>query len=182
MHCDHATLSFRVFWQNQVDIVKQYTDLGWRNPTQWTFVNAYKNEFTSGRDFVLGTDTVMILERGKPMPRETPRETPLSNHNVVFVTEAPHGAKDIGGRKVNAAFKSWQGIHDWTLMYGPGEGWVLSALDGLGSVIQAMILLDKYSVVAVEKDREIFDVAVSNVSKWLAKVQEQVRMSTIRRM
>jgi hypothetical protein len=164
------------------EITKQWMHCGWRHPSLWTFVNAYKNEFTSGRDYVMGTDSVMILERGRPLKRKVdlvPRSTPMSNHNVVFVTEAPHGAKDWGGRKVNAAFKSWQGIFDWTLMYGPGGGWVLSALDGLGPVPQAMTLLENYSVVSVEKDKDIYAAACANVSKWIAKLEEQVSRSGV---
>ena len=92
------------FYTNILEITKTWQSFGWKNPSKWTMINTYKNElaagimgpshplFYLGRDFVMGTDDVIVLEFGRPMRRKAdivPRDVPGSSHNLIYVTEAP---------------------------------------------------------------------------------------------
>ena len=163
--------------KNAADIAAQWERLGWKNPTQWTMINTYKNVLDHGRSYVLGTDMVMILECNAPLKRRgnlVPRDVPGSNHNVIYVTEAPRTPKDIGGRAKNKAHKSWQGPADFLTLFGAGDQWNLSALDGLAPVAQACINLGTYNCICVEKDPEMFLAACENVANTIARNIEQV--------
>ena len=68
------------------DVCRACQSFSWKNPSKWTMVNTYKNELTAGRDFVMGTDDVLVLEFGKPLKRKAdivPRDVPGSSHNIV---------------------------------------------------------------------------------------------------
>ena len=69
---------------------------------------------------------------------------------------------------MNPAHKSWQGVADWLRLFGSGDQWILSAMDGLGPVAQACAFLGTYNCICVEKDPEIFKAACSNVSSFIA--------------